>query len=173
MRQHKEILVMVLLLSGTVLLSGRSRAQEHKSSSIEKGIAALFPGDLGIEKHKSVIFAEDFDGGSMEEILQNWTSNQGAEDHRLSLDELAGPDESAHNKSLKMTILRNKGGSGSDLRKIFDKGYDRLYFRFYVKFAEDYGFNHHFTSMSGDLNPTPWAKGRAGLKPDGTFQRYY
>jgi hypothetical protein len=148
-----------------LFLCYRVDAQENKNSSVKKGIASLFPDDQGIENHKSVIFAEDFEGGSMVKILQNWTWNQGAEDHRLSLDTLTGPDGSAGNKSLKMTILRNKGGSGSDLRKIFNKGYDQLYFRFYVKFAEDYGFNHHFTSLSGDLNPTPWAKGRAGLKP--------
>lgn len=157
------------LLVFTVFYSGCLIAQENENSSVEKGIAALFPGDQGIGKHNSVIFAEDFEGGSMEEILKNWTWNRGAEDHRLSLDAIIGPDGSAHNKSLKMTILRNKEGDGSDLRKVFDKGYDQLYFRFYVKFAEDYGFNHHFTSMSGDMYPTTWAKGRAGLKPTEHF----
>lgn len=169
MYRHKLFQINLLLIAAILFSDSLSSAQENKNSSVEKGIAALFPGDQGIEKHKSVIFVENFEAGLMEEVLKNWTSNQGAEDHRLTLDSLTGPNGSPQNKSLKMTILRNKGGSASELRKVFDKGYDQLYFRFYVKFADDYGFNHHFTSMSGDLHPTPWAKGRAGLKPEEHF----
>jgi hypothetical protein len=169
MHQHKEILAMVLLLSGVFLLSESTGAQGWEHASIQKGIAAQYPGDEGIEKHQSVVFTENFEGGTFNTVLENWTWNQGADDHRLSLDAVSGPKGSTGSKSLKMTILRNKGGSGSDLRKIFEEGYEQLFFRFYVKFADDYGFNHHFTSMSGDLNPTPWSKGRAGLKPEEHF----
>ena len=131
---------------------------------IGKGIAAKFPGDKGIEKHQSVVFTENFEVGSMEEVLKNWSGNMGGNDHRLSLDLIKGPDGN-NGSSLKMTILRDTSGAGSELKKIFDEGYEQLFFRFYVKFAEDYGYNHHFTSMSGDMNPTPWHVGRAGLKP--------
>ena len=68
-----------------------------------------------------------------------------------------------------MTILNGIGGQGSDLRKIFDQGYEQLFLRFYVKFAEDYGFNHHFTSLSGAIDPTPWPVGSAGQKPTESF----
>lgn len=168
---YKQKLVQInLLLIPLILFSAcLCDAQEDKNSSVKKGIAASFPGDEGIEKHKSVIFVENFESGILEDVLENWTSNQGAEDHRLLLNRVIGPNGSPNNKSLKMTILRERGGSASELRKVFDKGYNQLYFRFYVKFASDYGFNHHFTSMSGDLNPTPWAKGRAGLKPEEHF----
>lgn len=151
------------------MIAGIVLAQNKPNASSQKGIAALFPRDEGIEKHKSVVFTENFEAGSIEEVQQNWTSNQGADDHRLSLDVVTGPDGSSENRSLKMTVLREKGESASELRKVFEKGYEQLYFRFYVKFAENFGFNHHFTSMSGDVNPTPWAKGRAGLKPTEHF----
>jgi hypothetical protein len=159
----------VLLLAATFLFAGIASAQEKQNSTCKKGIASQYPGDKGIEKHPSVVFTEDFEGGPINKILENWTWNQGADDHRLSLDSVTGPEGSPGSKSLKITILLDKEGSGSDLRKIFEQGYEQLYFRFYVKFANDYGFNHHFTSMSGKLNPTSWSKGRAGLKPEEHF----
>lgn len=136
---------------------------------IGKGIAAQFPGDEGIEKHHSVVFTEKFEAGSMAEVLENWTWNLGGDDHRLTLDKIAGPEGTMGNQSLKMTILRDEGGDGSAMRKIFDEGYEQLFFRFYVKFAEDYAYNHHFTSMGGHINPTPWAGGGAGKRPDNRF----
>ncbi len=142
-------------------------SQKSKLKTVDKigkGIAARYPGDIGIEKHPSVIFIENFEVSSMDEVMKNWSGNMGANDHRLSLDHLRGPD-GGEGRSLKMTILREQGGAGSDLKKILDKGYEQLFFRFYVRFADDYGFNHHFTSMSGDMNPTPWHVGRAGKKP--------
>jgi hypothetical protein len=153
------------------VLVGALHPQKEKFVSAEmvgKGIAVGYPGDEGIEKHQSVVFTEKFESGTLEEILKNWTSNRGAEDEGLALDAITGPDGSPGNRSLKMTNFRNKE-TGSELRKILENGYDQLFFRFYVKFAEDFGFNHHFTSIDGDLNPTPWPKGGAGLRPVDRF----
>ncbi len=133
------------------------------------GIALQYPGDEGIETHPSVVLTENFEEESIALIANRWTSNLGADDHRLSLDSISGPLGSPGNKSLKMTISRNKEGSGSELRKVLDNRYEQLFLRFYVKFAEDYGFNHHFTSMRGELNPTPWSVGGAGTLPEDRF----
>lgn len=159
----------LFFLQGFVNAQHSQNVNCKATDKIRKGIAAQFPGDEGIENHKSVVFAEKFEAESLEEVIKNWTSNQGAEDHRLALDVITGPDGSADNKSLKMSILRNKEGAGSELRKVLEKGHDLLFFRFYVKFADDFGFNHHFTSIEGDLNPAPWSKGGAGLRPVDRF----
>lgn len=134
-----------------------------------EGIAAMFPGDEGIENHKSVVFTENFEAETLEGILKRWTWNQGGKDHRLSLDTIIGPEGTPGNKCLKMNILNGTGGDGSDLRKILDKGHEQLFLRFYVKFADDYGYNHHFTSLSGEINPTLWPVGGAGQKPTDRF----
>ncbi len=134
-----------------------------------EGIALKYPGDVGIENDESVIFTEQFEAETLSAILPNWTWSNGANDHRLSLDTIPGPDGTPGEKCLKMTILNGIGGAGSDLRKIFDEGYEQLFLRFYVKFAEDYGFNHHFTSLSGAIDPTPWPVGSAGQKPTESF----
>ena len=160
----------LLLVTGiSLLLMNLAGTPPKTSDSTPKGIAAQYPGDVGIEKHPSVIFVENFETGSMNHILEKWTSNVGANDDRLSLDVITGPAGSSGNKSLKMTVFRNKEGDASELRKVFEKGYEQLYFRFYVKFADDFGYNHHFTSMSGELDPKPWSIGRAGLKPEVHF----
>ncbi len=148
-----------------------AQTQEVKTKTVDEigeGIAAQYPGDIGLEQHESVIFKEDFEAASIADVVKNWSWSRGDKDYRLSLDNIPSPEGSSGNKSLNMTILREKGEShaGSDLIKIFNKGYDQLFLRFYVKFAEDYGFNHHFTSLSGYVNPTPAPKGSAGQKPE-------
>ncbi len=158
------VFLLTLFMFGNAVASAPKRTKLKTVDKIGNGIALNYPGDVGIEKHPSVIFTEDFEANSMDEILKNWSGNMGAKDHRLSLDRIKGPGGSEGN-SLKMTIVRGNGGDGSEIKKIFEKGYEQLFFRFYVRFADDYGFNHHFSSMSGDMNPTPWHVGRAGLKP--------
>lgn len=160
-KQNKLIAGKGIRITDNVISVDTTRAVDE----IGEGIASHYPGDEGIKEHPSVVFTENFEAASMEELLENWTWSSGADDHRLSLDTIAGPDGSPGSQSLKMTILRDQGGSGSDLRKILEQGHEQLFLRFYVKFAEDYGFNHHFTSLSGDLNPTAWSKGRAGELP--------
>ncbi|MFW6271068.1 MAG: hypothetical protein ACOC4G_13465, partial [Bacillota bacterium] len=75
----------------------------------QKGIAALYPGDEGIEEHESIVFTEKFEKETLSEVIQNWTWSRGDEDHRLSLDsEIKGPAGTTGNNSLKMTVLRDK-----------------------------------------------------------------
>ncbi len=163
------VILSALILTLNMEAQTQKKIETKIFDEIGEGIAAQFPGDIGIENHQSVIFTEDFEAESIEEVVKNWTWSRGTGDHRLFLDSTPEPNGSPGNKSLKMTILRDQDGEGSDLRKIFEGGYEQLYFRFYVKFADDFGFNHHFTSMSGDLNPTTYAKGGAGSRPDQSF----
>jgi len=46
--------------------------------------------------------------------------------------------------------------------------HDEAYVRYYVKFAADAGYWHHFVGMSGTTDPKPWPMGKAGLRPSGT-----
>jgi len=51
--------------------------------------------------------------------------------------------------------------------KLLDKGYDRLYARFYCKFAEDAPYVHHFVHMGGKTSSAPYPEGAAGTRPSG------
>lgn len=130
------------------------------------GLAARYPGDKGIEKDRAVVFAENFEAGGVESLKGRWSS-VGNKAGALSLSEEIAPG-SAGLHSLAVTAKRGEN-EGGYLYKILKPGYDELYARLYVKFAPDYGFDHHFCSLGGEIDPKPWPVGKAGLRPKRRF----
>lgn len=128
-----------------------------------QGIASKYPGDAGIEKDPDVVFVEDFEKGSIEDLGRKWgtISNKDGKVMAFSDD---GPPGSGGKRSLGITATRGQN-SGGHLFKVFRPGYDQLFCRFYVKFAPDYGFNHHFVKLQGSINPPPYPLGGAGKRP--------
>ena len=100
------------------------------------GLAAKYPGDVGIEKDPDVVFVETFNG-SVDEVCSRWDQAAGREIMSKS-------DEVPPGSGLKQSLLltRVTGGTkgytdgGNMYRRIKnDKGefgYDQLYFRFYM-----------------------------------------
>jgi hypothetical protein len=136
------------------------------------GIAAQYPGDVGIEKDPDVIFVEFFEG-SVDEICSRWESVGGKPILSTSDQVVSG---SGGKQSLLLT--RVKGGTdgymdgGNFYRRIRNNqggfGYDQLFFRFYMKFNQDHAPIHHYGSgLVGFRPPTAWPQGRAGLRPIG------
>jgi hypothetical protein len=127
------------------------------------GLATKYPGDAGIERDPAVVFAEDFEAGTVEEIGKRWgdLSNKGGKVVALSDD--AAPAGSGK-RSLQMTATRGEN-EGGHLFKVLEPGHDQLYCRFYVKFAPDHGFIHHFVKLQGALNPPRYPVGGAGSRP--------
>ncbi|MEK7406114.1 MAG: hypothetical protein AAB225_13485 [Acidobacteriota bacterium] len=131
------------------------------------GLAAKYPGDAGIEGDPAVVFAENFESGEIADLRQRWhnVSDQGGK-------VLAGsdsvPEASSGRRSLSMTATRGEN-QGGHLYRVLAPGHDRLFLRFYVKFAADNGFNHHFVSLGGEIDPPPYPVGRAGLRPVDTW----
>ncbi len=128
------------------------------------GLAARYPGDAGIERDPAVVFVEDFRSGALADLGLRWTDINNKDGKVLAFIEDV-PRGSASRWSLRMTATRN-ADSGGHLYRTFQPGYDRLFLRFYVKFAPDAGFNHHFVSLGGEIDPAKYAVGRAGLRPD-------
>ena len=131
------------------------------------GLAAKYPGDNGIENDAAVVFAENFEIESLDSLAARW---QDISNKDLKVLFLSGdvPPGSAGTRSLEVTATRGEN-SGGHLFKVLDPGCDRLFLRFYVKFAADYGFNHHFVSLGGAVNPPPYPLGGAGLRPENSF----
>jgi len=124
---------------------------------LDKGsLAALYPGDEGIERDPRVLFVEDFETGNVNEIGARWGSIEKRENISLSDDLHAA---SPGHKSIH--IVKNG--------QLFThtKGVDTLYARFYVKFHEKTGYIHHFVHLVADRTPEPWPKGGAGERPSG------
>lgn len=132
-------------------------------SQDDSGIAAKCPGDVGIEKDPDVIFVENFEESSFDDMRNRWEDVSGVEIMSFS-DDL--PPGSGGKRSLLMTHVGGKGNGGHLYRRL-QPGYDKLYVRFYVKFDPQCGPIHHFFHTGGYNPPTPWPQGGAGERPQG------
>ncbi|MHB8900017.1 MAG: hypothetical protein ACYC6Y_14815 [Thermoguttaceae bacterium] len=136
------------------------------------GIAARYPGDVGIENDPDVVFTETFEG-SIDETCSHWEGVVGKPIMSASDDVVPG---SPGKRSLLLT--RVAGGTdgymdgGNLYRRIKNAeggyGYDQLFFRFYMKFNAEHAPIHHYgAGLLGFSPPTPWAQGGAGERPLG------
>jgi len=127
------------------------------------GLAAKYPGDKGIENDPAVIFVEDFEEATLNELFQRWESVRAREILSFS-DEV--PAGSSGKQSLLMTHVGGKGTGGHLYRRLLP-GYDKIFVRFYVKFHPDCFPIHHFFHVGGYYPPTRWPQGGAGERPRG------
>lgn len=143
--------------------SVRSGSPRNQLGNLE-GISDDFPGDVGIEKHPSVLFVEDFEQDSLEQLGKRWETFQNSEITSLSLET---PPTSTGKQSLLMSQVAEKG-NGAALYRRLDDGYERVFTRMYVKFADDCEPVHHFGTCVGGNHPsTPWPMVKAGQPPKG------
>jgi hypothetical protein len=154
----------VWLVLPVLLLAGTAGWAQMADLPQGYGISVKYPGDAGIERDPAVVLAEGFEIEDVAELGKRWSDvgNEGAQ--ALMLDGMVPPG-SAGKRSLRVTATRGENSGGS-VFTVLKPGYDRLFFRFYVKFAPDYGFDHHFCSLGGEINPPPYPVGRAGIRPD-------
>ena len=126
------------------------------------GLSARYPGDVGIGTDPDVVFVEDFEAKSLDELAGDW-SQFNAQITSLSEDVAPG---SGGKTSILFTHVGGKG-EGGHLYKSFPQGQDQLYLRFYVRFDPDCAPIHHFVHLGGYNPPTPWPQGGAGDRPRG------
>lgn len=132
------------------------------------GIAARYPGDIGIENDPDVVFVATFEG-SVDEIVSRWESVSG-KDIMTKSDET--PPGSGGKQSLLLTRPEGTMEGGHLYRRLENDeggyGYDQLYYRFYMKFNKEHDPIHHYGGAFWGLNPpTPHAQGGAGSRPEG------
>lgn len=139
-----------------------TRAGESQGE-LRLGLANKYKGDKGIDKDPDVIFVENFEEDSLDTIRTRWESVQNIDIMSLSADV---PVSNAGKQSLLMSHVGGKSTGGHLYRRLVP-GYEQLYVRFYVKFAEDCYPIHHFIHLGGYNPPTPWPQGGAGIRPDG------
>ena len=120
------------------------------------GLASLYPGDEGIERDPRVLFVEDFETGTPEEIGARWGKITNGENFRLTGD--------LHGRSpgVKSICISQNGNLYTHT-----KGVETMYARFYVKFHQQTGYIHHFVTLVADRTPTPWPRPGAGEIPPG------
>lgn len=134
------------------------------------GIAAKYPGDVGIERDPDVVFVESFEG-SVDEICSHWESAAGKPIMSNS-DDVPPGSGGKHSLLLTRVVGGTQGymDGGNLYRRLKNEkggyGYDQLFFRFYMKFNEQHAPIHHYGSgLLGFRPPTPWPQGGAGERP--------
>jgi hypothetical protein len=132
-------------------------------SAEENALARKYKGDKGIENDPDVIFVENFEEGSLNAVKSRWESVKNIESMSLSSDI---PQGSTGKHSLLITHVGGKS-TGAHLYRRLLPGYEKLYVRFYVKFAPNCYPIHHFFHVGGYNPPTPWPQGGAGIRPAG------
>jgi len=145
------------LALAVVVLSASVRAEAPA-----KGIAARYRGDAGIAGDPRVLLHEDFETGRIDR--KRWTTVKN-ETEALSFSSEA-PPASAGTKSLLVTATLGKNTGGHLFRR-FKPGAKRMHARYYVRFAEDCDYTHHFVRMGGDWPAVQWPTGGAGERPKG------
>lgn len=142
---------LLFLILGVLTLSLTAEAQV-------KPLGAQYPGDRGIAGDPDVIFACDFESAD----LSTWDENQHPSGTALVSD--PGLAFSGQGAVQMRAVLGESTGGG--LIKRFQPGFDTVFARFYVKFAADHDYVHHFVHLLGERKPGQ-ALGKAGLRPNG------
>jgi hypothetical protein len=154
--------ILLVVICGTMTHVSLGFAETHGDPPY-KGLASKYLGDQGIEKDPNVVFAEDFERGSLHDLSSRWENIQNLEIMSFSQDVPAG---SPGSRSLLMTHIGGQGTGGHLYRRLLP-GYGQLYIRFYVKFDPDCYPIHHFVHVGGYNPATGWPQGGAGIRPAG------
>jgi hypothetical protein len=98
-----------------------------------KGVASKYPGDVGIERDPQIVFVENFDEPSLDELWGRWETVTDKPGMSFS------PDAPPGSRGKQSLIMERRSGSGVHLyRRLKNKsggwGHDRIFARYYVKF---------------------------------------
>jgi len=145
--------------------SARAQSGGETTASEAAGLAAQYPGDVGIARDPHVLFAEDFEAGTLADLAKRWDEISNKDGKVVAFSDEAPPG-SRGRRSLRMTATLGEN-TGGHLYTRLPRGEDTVYARFYVKFAPDAEYIHHFVTLGGYQPPTRWPQGGAGERPRG------
>ncbi len=173
MLQSRPVLAAALLWGATQAFCADASlplAYEVSASMLPQGnsgIAARYPGDVGIDKDPAVVFHDDFESGQIghrwDEVSIRRIRNAQREEPGLTAE--AEPAIARGKRSARAQLHR-QSHSDVTLVKRFAPGFDELYMRHYVRYGTDYGYHSH----GGSGFRADWGKGQfrgAGKAPEG------
>lgn len=171
MNSRSLVVLLVALMMGSVSVRAADPVIRTNLASLKelpegKGLAAAYPGDVGIRADPGVIFADNFEAG---ELGAGWDETGNPHGNVLSLVE-PGENAALGKKSLRVEAHLGRD-TGGGLTQWFEPA-DRVFIRFYTRFDPECDYVHHFVTLRanrGLQGGDRWSGfGGAGLKPDGT-----
>ena len=126
------------------------------------GLAAMYPGDVGMKADPDVVWTEDFEEGSASALFARYDDKK---PDGLALDTDV-PAQSRGVASGKLTAS-GAGPNAVDFYKKLSPGYEELFVRYYAKYQANIAW-HHTGVWVGGYNPASnWPNPQAGLQPNG------
>src|SRR2546425_6484497 len=127
------MLVTLTLLASRPLLRERVLAESTRAiAQATGGIAAFYPGDVGIENDPNVVFVERFEELTLTSLFTKWTDILRGVTMVLSSDV---PPGSPGSHSLDIPWVGGGVNNGGHLYKVLSPGVsDTLYVRYYIKY---------------------------------------
>lgn len=146
------------------VLMASMNAQGALGGAAAAGLAAKYKQDTGIGKDPAVLFAEDFEESTVQDVSARWSETHNGAGMSLDKDVPAGSPSGSH--SIRMTSVGGSTDGGHLYKRI--PGQDRIYLRFYMKHANGGTYHHSGGGMGGYYPPSNYALGQAGMRPTGS-----
>ena len=131
------------------------------------GLAANYPGDVGIEEDAAVVFAdgfEDVDGAVLETGPRPQKGNKW--DHTFGTLRITRDLENVHSGRQAIEITHTQPKSHG-AEKHLVPGYDTLFVRYYMKYAKEFPGCHHTGMAIEGAVPGVSIGSSTGVRPDG------
>src|SRR5256886_9300126 len=150
---------------GALLLSSGCKEPNRPPAppSGEQRLADRYPCDQGIAGDPAVVWAENFEEGSVSAVTSRYQDSKNAGGMALVTDKPSGSCGAA---SIQLTADGgNAATQATDLYKRLDTGQDELYVRWYVKYQAGAPWHHTGVWFGGDKPPPASPDPPAGKKP--------
>jgi len=131
------------------------------------GLAAKYPGDVGIGHDAAVVFAdgfEDIEDAVMETSAYPQKGNQW--DSAWGMVRIAREPENIHTGRQAIEITHTVPGSHGAEKRL-DPGHDTLFLRYYMRYAKEFPGCHHTGMAIEGAVPGITIGSSTGIRPDG------
>src|SRR2546430_10593004 len=152
---------------GALLLSSGCKEPNRPPAppSGEQRLADRYPCDQGIAGDPAVVWAENFEEGSVSAVTARYDDHKNAGGMALVTDKPSGSCGSA---SMQLTADGgNVATQATDLYKRLDTGQDQLYVRRYAKYQAGVPWHHTGVWFGGYNPPNDWPSPQTGIKHPG------